>query len=231
MKPLLIPNCLHLAHRRVTRIFLAVALLLALSLMSTSFADAQAFEELKASEAYQKLEFGLGLPRKVDRNTGNKPKEYLSNYESLWAAPQGVRLLVQWLELRIPNYHLDIFSSGIRNDHGAVEAILRNRQRVKVTVTIQIPLPTYKTMARHKTLSTFNRYRPPALHAVGSQTVQIHGITVDYYRHATGACSVVLPTDQEGLINLYVTSCNDSAAMFEVAKALNLARLNQKLNS
>jgi hypothetical protein len=192
---------------------------------------AQSFEELKASEVYRKLELGEGLSHKGGRRSIATPKEYMSNYESIWAAPQGVRLLVQWLELRMANHSLDIFSSGIRNDHGAIEAVLRNRDRVKVMVTVQVPLPMYKTMAQNKTLGAFNRFRPPALQVVGSQTVELRGVKADYYRHASGACSVVIPTDQEGLINLYVASCTESEAMFEVAKLLNVERLNQKLNS
>jgi hypothetical protein len=217
---------------RQSRLSLLAGVVLASVLFAVSPAAlAQSFEELKASEAYRKLELGQRLTNNGDRRASQKAKEYMSNYESLWGAPQGVRLLVQWLELRMPNYKLDIFSSGIRNDHGGVEAILQNRQRVKVMVTIQIPIPMYKTMAQNKTLGSFNRFRPPSLLIVGSQTVDIHGIHADYYRHSSGACSVVIPTEQEGLINLQVASCTESAAMFEVAKLLNLERLNQKLNS
>lgn len=211
---------------------LSVGIALASSLLArTPTASAQSFEELKASEAYRKLELGEGVSRKSDRRLLTKSRDYMSNYESLWAAPQGVRLLVQWLELRMSNYKLDIFSSGIRNDHGGVEAMLQNRQRTKVMVTVQVPIPMYKTMAQNKTLGSFNRFRPPSLLVVGSQTVEIQGVKADYYRHSSGACSVVIPIDQAGLINLQVASCTESAAMFEVAKLLNIERLNQKLNS
>lgn len=219
-------NC-HIPPLRRSIATVLIGALIAYSSPATS----QSFEELKASEAYRKLEFSQGVPRKNQALAPKKSREYLGNYESLWAAPQGVRLLVQWLEMRMANFKLDIFSSGIRNDHGGVEAMLQSRQRIKVLVTVQIPIPTYKTMAQNKTLGSFNRFRPPVLDVAGSQTIEIHGTQADYYRHASGACSLVIPTEQAGLINLQVASCTESPTMFEVAKLLNLERLNQKLNS
>ncbi len=198
---------------------------------SPQMASTQTFDELQTSEAYRALELNQRSSRQRSPSFKKKSREYYGNYESLWAAPQGMRLLVDWLDMRLAKYRLTILSSGIKNDHGSVEAILQNQQRIKVLITLQVPIPTYKTMAQNKTLISFNRFRPPALAVVGSQIVEINGIKADYYRHATGACSVVIPIEQAGLINLQVGSCTQSSTMFEVANLLNVARLNQKLNS
>jgi hypothetical protein len=215
---------------------ISILVLLCVLTPHTDTVCAQSFDELKASEVYRKLELGEGLSRSninrdKNRRSSASLKDYTSNYESLWATPQGFRFLVQWLELHLPRYKLSIFASGTKNDHGSVEAILQNEQRIKVMVTIQVPKPTYKTMAQNRTLQSFNRFRPPLLEVVGGQTLEMHGVQVDYYRHTSGACSLVIPTDQEGLINLMVKSCIESEAMFDVARLINLERLNQKLNS
>jgi hypothetical protein len=194
-------------------------------------AAGQALEELKLSEAYRKLEFDQPLPPKGAQRKGSKPHEVLTNYDSLWSSSRGSRLLLQWIEARVPNYRLEILAAGYRKDHAGVDAVFQSRQKVKVAMTIQVPMPQYKTMAQHQTLASFNRYRPPLLDIVGSQKIELHGVQADYFRHSDGSCSVLIPTEQLGIINLIVSSCTESATMFEVAKLLNVARLNQKLTS
>lgn len=194
-------------------------------------ATAQALKELKQSEAYRKLDLDQPAPSKGAIRRRNRSTDVVSNYDSLWNSPHGARLLLQWIEARIPNYRMEVFTIGYRTDHAGVDVVFQNRQRAKVSVAIQVPMPQYKTMAQHNTLASFNRYRPPALDIVGSQKIELHGVEADYFRHTRGSCSVLIPIEQLGIINLSVESCTQSATMFEVAKLLNVARLNQKLTS
>lgn len=191
----------------------------------------QALDELKMSETYQKLERGLPGVRSAPNTRANKSLESVSNYEALWIASNNAKLLLQWIEIRIPKYKVDVNYSGHAEDHARAEAFFKNQQRTQVGLTIQIPKPLYRSMAQHRTLDAFNRYRPPALSTVGEQKVEIHGVQADYFRHSNGACSLLIPIEQMGIINLYVSHCSESEAMFDVAKQLNVERLNQKLNS
>lgn len=194
-------------------------------------AHGQSFEELKASEAYRKLESTESKTRNNNQKKRAQSLAAMSSYESLWQGPRGAHLLLQWAEARIANFQLEVFTAGYKQDHVGVEAFFKNRQRGKVTVTIQVPDPLYKEMAMQRTLASFNRFRPPALDVVGSQKVEIQGIQADYFRHSKGACSLLIPIEQAGIINLEVSSCTQSSLMFDVAKSLNLERLNQKLRS
>jgi hypothetical protein len=210
---------------------LLVSLVLLCISPAVNQAAGQALEELKQSEAYRKLEFEQPISSQGVIRKRAKSTDVMSNYDSLWNTVHGARLLLQWIEARIPNYRLEVFAAGYRNDHAGVDVVFHNRQRVKVSVAIQVPIPQYKTMAQHQTLASFNRYRPPALDVVGSQKIELHGVQADYFRRVGGSCSVLLPIEQLGIINLSVESCTQSTAMFEVAKLLNVARLNQKLTS
>lgn len=194
----------------------------------TAFSQSS-FDELKESEAYRKIELAPP-PQKRHSNKGS-PTTILSNYDSLWRSARGSHLLLQWVEARIPRHQLELRTTGIRSDHVVVEASLRNHDKVEVDLTIQVPKPEYKTMAELKTLLSFNQFRPPSLEIVGSQKAVLHGVEVDYYRIKDGSCSVVIPIEQHGIINLRVRQCTNSTAMFTVAKSLNLTRLNQKLTS
>ncbi|MFN4896659.1 MAG: hypothetical protein ACK5GN_01250 [Pseudomonadota bacterium] len=227
---------LNQSQRRTMRgkaqILVSLAILtIAFTFAPVRSAKGQALEELKLSEAYRKLELGQPSTPKNLRDKGVKSDGVLSNYESLWVSSTRARLLLQWVEARINNYRYEVFAAGHKTDHAVVETVFTNRQREQVAVTIQVPMPIYRTMAAHRTLASFNRFHPPALETVGSQKIELHGVQADYYRHKTGACSVVIPTEQLGVINLRVSTCTQSAVMFEVAKALNVARLNQKLTS
>jgi hypothetical protein len=98
-------------------------------------------------------------------------------------------------------------------------------------MTIQVPKPTFEEMAALKTLNSFNRYRPPALAVAAQQKIKIRGIEADYFRGEDGACSILIPIVHKGIINLSVEKCIESRMMFDAAEALDIERLNMKLNS
>jgi len=209
----------------------AVAALLVISISLPSFvANGQSLEELKSTEAYQRL-----LADDTQGSTGPGASQssgaVLNNYNSIWQSPSGARLLAQWIDAKIPNHRVEIADSSLRGDCASVELLVQNRQAVRINITIQVPKPQYKEMAKLKTLASFNRFRPPSLPAEGSQKVAIQSIQADFYRVQDGSCSLLIPLEQQGVVNLKVSRCTDSVAMFEAAKVLNLSRLNQKLTS
>lgn len=199
--------------------------------ITTPVAHGQSLEELKQSEIYRKLDLDAPVAPIKKSKKKARPEEVLTNYDSLWRTSQGAKLLLQWSDARIPNHRLEINSTTSRRDCAQVSVNFQNREGIEITAIIQVPKPTYKAMAEHRTLESFNRFRPPALDASGSQKVTFHGIESDYFRHRSGSCSILIPISQAGIINLFVPSCTQSQAMFEVAKLLNVSRLNEKLTS
>jgi len=193
-------------------------------------ANCQSLEELKYSEAYRNLGFD-GPTNKPVVKKDKLSNEVFSNYDSLWDNKKGAIQLLQWSDARIPNYRLQMTIAHSRYDCAHASATLRSRERVDVALVIQVPKPTYKAMADHQTLESFNRFRPPTLDVVGSQKVEIHGIQADYFRHRDGGCSLLIPIARQGIIDLSVPSCTQSEVMFETAKLLNVSRLNAKLTS
>ena len=208
---------------------LAVFLLLFLFAQPRS-ANCQSLEELKQSEAYRKLGFD-GTTRQSVTRKDQHTTEVLTNYASLWDNRRGAKLLLQWSDARIPKYQLAVLLVESRHDCAHASATLKNREKIAVTLVIQVPKPMYKDMADQQTLESFNRFRPPTLDVVGSQKVELHGVQADYFRHRDGACSLLIPIARQGIINLSVSSCTQSEVMFEAAKLLNVSRLNTKLTS
>jgi hypothetical protein len=111
------------------------------------------------------------------------------------------------------------------------QALLLNKQFVRVRVDVLVPRVEYATMAQYNTLQSFNQFRPPTLDVIADQIVEIQGMEANYYRTGKGECSLLFKVERLGIVNLAVEKCSDSKVMMDIARQLNFARLNQKLLS
>jgi len=162
----------------------------------------------------------------------NRSKEMpRTNYEALWTSERPGSELLQWLGATLSGFKVISRSANQRKEYAHGFIIFTNREKVSVELTIQVPHPSYLTMAQYGTLADFNRFRPPALDVVADQTVPIQGIEAKYYRARDGACSLLFPLEKYGIVNLYTQKCSDAPIMMSIAKSLNFARVNQKLTS
>jgi hypothetical protein len=162
----------------------------------------------------------------------NRSKEIpRTNYEALWISTRPGSELLQWLGATVSGFKISSRSTNQRKEYAQGFMVFTNREKVSVELTIQVPHPSYLTMAQYGTLADFNRFRPPALDVVADQTVPIQGIEAKYYRARNGSCSLLFPVEKYGIVNLYTNKCSDAPIMMSIAKALNFARVNQKLTS
>jgi hypothetical protein len=193
-------------------------------------ATAQSLTELKKSELWN--EFNLSESQAPTKRPGGaRKREIISNYDSLWETKNGSQLLLEWIGGRIRHFSRERVHSSVKGECATSGATLKDREGTRVYLSIVVPMPTYRDMAKLKTLPSINRFRPPALDVVAQQKIKIRGIDADYFRINGGECSILIPIEQQGVINLAVEKCTDSHAMLEVANALDIERLNLKLTS
>lgn len=191
---------------------------------------AQSLEELKALPAYRKLSEGVAKANPGASQTNPEAFAH-SNFGSLWTNSRSPALLLSWLQAKVPEYRYSETSIGLKRDHAGAQALLFNKQSVRVQLDVLIPRTEYVTMAQFNTLLSFNQFRPPALDVIAEQVIPIQGIDANYYRTTKGECSLLFKVERLGIVNLAVDKCTDSKVMMDIAKQLNFARLNQKLLS
>jgi hypothetical protein len=198
---------------------------------TTIVAECQTFDELKQLPAYQKLSDpnkGKGLNR---GDVGATNVNAQTNFGSLWTSPRNAANLLLWLQAKIPGYKYTETIVGLNREHVGAQALLYNKNFVRVRVDVLVPRVEYSTMAQYNTLQSFNQFRPPTLDVIADQIIPIQGMEANYYRTNKGECSLLLKIERLGIVNLAVEKCSDSKVMMDVAKQLNFARLNQKLLS
>ena len=198
--------------------------------VTCTYAQGQTLDELKELPAYRKLTVDGPKSRKApeDGIAGVNPN---TNFASLWANPRNASSLLSWLQAKIPGYKYMETSVGLHHEHVGAQALLYNKQFVRVRVDVLVPRVEYSTMAQYNTLRSFNQFRPPTLDVIADQVVPVQGMEASYYRTGKGECSLLFKVERLGIVNLSVDKCADSKVMMDVAKQLNFARLNQKLLS
>jgi hypothetical protein len=205
-----------------------IASTVALSLFAPC--SAQTLKEVLESDPYRKVAGAAEAAGRVrEQSAARKPA--VTNYELLWHTRKPGSMLLDWIGAKNTGAAASHVAVGIRQEYAHASVNLSNREGVRVELTIQVPRPEYVTMAEYKTLSSFNRFRPPALDVVADQVVPFQGAEATYYRHQDGACSLFFTVAKQGIVNLYTKRCSDSSVMMKFAKTLNFERLSSKLNS
>lgn len=202
--------------------FLSVGCLLALAPIRS---EAQTFDEILQSRELQKIEREHTYKKEV------YDADPTSNFASIWESSSSPKLLLTWLGVAFTRYRLTESTAGIFAEYAGASILLRSKEGVPVRLDVQVPKPSYWTMAKLKTLASFNRFRPPTLDVIAEQVVPIQGLEANYYRTSKGECSLLFNIEKMGIVNLSTRKCADSRVMMDVAKSLDFARLNQKLTS
>jgi hypothetical protein len=192
---------------------------------------AQTLKEVMESAPYRKVASDAeAVTRAKIRKSAREPN-VTTNYQLLWRNLKPGSILLDWLGVRNASGKISQASLGMHTEFANGSVNISDREGVRVEITVQVPKPEFVTMAEYKTLSSFNRFRPPALDVVADQVVPFEGIEATYYRHQNGACSLLFNVAKQGIVNLYTRRCSDSSVMMKIAKSLNFERLNSKLNS
>ena len=219
----------------VVRGLTLIGLLSALrSIVHLPIASADNLKDLLESEPYRKVAGGLDrAPENGKKKLVGNPEEVEAhtNYDLLWRTMRPGILLLDWIGVRNTRARVAVSIVTPHAEYAQAHATLSNREKVVVDLTIRVPRPEFLTMAEYRTLSGFNKFRPPALDITADQVIPLHGMEASYYRHRDGACSLLFEISKHSIVNLYTKNCADSRVMMDFAKGLDFKRLSSKLDS
>jgi hypothetical protein len=207
--------------------FLLAALIttLLLSLITMQASAAQGLKDVLGSDAMRKIT----SETKKNPNAGLENIDPYSNYAMIWDKEMTPKILNEWLGVRIIGYNASKEAASALPQYAAASITLTDRNHVSVQIDTLVPRDSYASMAQHRLISAFNKFRPPSLDVIAEQVISIQGLEANYYRTRNGACSIVFDIERHGIVNLRVKRCSDSKVMMDIANALTFSRLNQKL--
>ena len=198
---------------------------------------AETLRDVLRSPAMQKVE--LATQKARQRRYGNRDytegwlngMDASSNYALLWANGRGPALAMNWIGADLPRHKLGEVETERSRIIAKSFTRIWNIERVAVQIELLFPHPTYFEMVELRTLKELNDYEPPSLDIVFDEAIPIGKYTGRYMRTPRNKCSLLIKMSKHAVLNLSVRRCEDSNAMMEIAKRLDLDRLNKKLDS
>jgi hypothetical protein len=197
---------------------------------------AETLENIVDSKAMQDFKIS---GTKLQRNkTGAAPNtawlrglEPGSNFAAIWSSSNGPQLLLNWAGAKLPYMHYRRAHSFRTRDVVSGEVELSASQRETARLAIMVPHPSISPLVEANVLEEFRRLRPPMLEVASEKPIPLavgHGTL---YEHKKGGGSLVIPISQHGLINITISDFKKSQFLIDIAKGLDIDRLNRKLDS
>jgi hypothetical protein len=94
-----------------------------------------------------------------------------------------------------------------------------------------VPNPSISPLVEANVFEEFRRLRPPMLAAVSEKPIPLATGQGTLYEHKKGGGSLVIPISKNGLINITIKDFKKSQMLIDIAKGLDIDRLNRKLDS
>ena len=210
--------------------------LLAAAILALGSLKAETLKDIKGSRAMQKILLDTKKARQT-RDGDDVQGSWLvgieptSNFAELFGSGKGPRLLLNWAGTNLYGYRLTKEFWFRKREYAHAILAFRDLARNEVLLNILVPHPTYKVMAQLKTLGVFNQFVPPQLKVQVSEELDIKGHKAKFYRTPNAKCSIHIELEKLGILNLSVKSCKNSRMMMDVARRLDLERLNRKLST
>ena len=139
-----------------------------------------------------------------------------SNFSTIWTSSNAPQLLLNWVGAKLPYMRYKRPRSTRSRDFVSAEVELSTSQRELSHLLIMVPHPSISPLVEANVLEEFRRLRPP----LGT-----------LYEHKNGGGSLVIPVSQNGLINITIADFKKSQMLIDIAKGLDIERLNRKLDS
>ena len=214
------------------------ALALSVSTMLLT-ANAETLDNLMGSKTMQDFEISETVLNRSQNKKKRSPLEAqwlrgidpTSNFGSIWESGNAPQLLLNWCGAKLPFVQYRRPHSARTKDFVLAEVELANFDRINSRLTIMVPHPSIAPLVEANVLEEFRRLKPPALDVVGQKPISLTVGAGTLYEHKKGAASLVIPIAQYGLINLWTLHYKDAQALIDIAKGLDIDRLNRKLDS
>ena len=204
--------------------------------LSLRLASASPLENLVQSKTMQHFKTSEGnvtknAPPGQRRDTYLKGIDPTSNFAILWRQPNGGLELLNWAGAKLPNYRAHKARSVRKDEIVLGEIDLLDSKKATAKVTIVVPHPSMSPLVEANVLPEMRGYKPPVLKVVSEKTIALTEATGTLYETEQGACVIVVPLEQKSLVNIGMADCKNTDMLVDIAKSLDIPRLNRKLNS
>jgi len=215
------------------------ALLLAAITWGTSASThchAETLENVIESKAMQEFKQSGNVnmnrdKRAVQMNQWLRGVDPNSNFAAIWTSSNAPQLLLNWAGAKLPYMHYKRARSSRSRDLVLAEVELSTSQREVSHLSIMIPHPSIAPLVEGNVLEEFRRLRPPILEVISEKPIPLSTSQGTLYERKDGGGSLVIPISQNGLINITISDFKKSQMLIDIAKGLDIDRLNRKLDS
>ncbi|MEY4667483.1 MAG: hypothetical protein RL518_182 [Pseudomonadota bacterium] len=208
--------------------------LLWLSPFSCCFAET--LENIIESKAMQDFKISGTVNQNRNKASANVNQwlrgiETGTNFASLWTSSNAPHLLLNWSGAKLPYMHYKRPRSARSRDLISAEVELSTSQRDIARLSIMVPHPSIAPLVEANVFEEFRRLRPPMLETVSEKPIPLTVGQGTLYEHKKGGGSLLIPIAQNGVINITIADFKRSQLLIDIAKGLDIERLNRKLDS
>jgi hypothetical protein len=212
------------------------ALSVSLGLITATHSEAETLENIIESKAMQDFKQSGTVNLRRDKkaaalNQWLRGIDPNSNFSTIWTSSNAPQALLNWAGAKLPYMHYKRPRSARSRDFVSAEVDLSTSQREVSHLVIMVPHPSISPLVEANVLEEFRRLRPPMLEVVSEKPIPLTGAQGTLYEHKEGGGSLVIPISQNGLINITITDFKKSQMLIDIAKGLDIERLNRKLDS
>lgn len=154
-----------------------------------------------------------------------------TNMARVFLGEHGEALPLRWVSDEISGYSLGSTIRIRESEYVGAFRRLSDDAFNEFQITAMVPHPRFESIASLGLIKAFARLRPPLLRVDRSENISELGVNALIYYRSEGGCSLVLPADKGSIINLETPNCRAKMKLIDLAKQLNIKRLNSKLAS
>jgi len=155
----------------------------------------------------------------------------MSNFAMVFGSSRGPGMLLSWAGTNLPGFQVGEVETHRGRETAQARVFFSVGKQHRVYLQIIVPHPTFYTMVEQNTLPEVRELEPPELKVIASDEIEINKKTASFYRYDKKKCSLLFRLTKHTRVNLWVKNCADSKQMLDVARLLDLERLEAKLDT
>lgn len=155
-----------------------------------------------------------------------------TNFARLFLSEKGPLNLLDWLGTVIPGFSPGNDASIRETEYVGATKSFRDEELNEFTLLVLVPHPKYSSEVGLGLERRFAENEPPYLKVLSSEKIELRaGYSAVLYAQEEGACSLVIKTVRNSMINLSAKTCALKSTLIDLAQKLDLERLSMKLQS
>jgi hypothetical protein len=157
-----------------------------------------------------------------------------TNFAKLFTSADGPQLLIEWI--------------GVPRDLGPRQSTYSREREYVIAlrkfdtphsgvaeISVMVPHPKYRQARVLGLLPEFSALTPPKLKVTRQINLEINNHTAQYFDHELDRdavkCTIVIPLVVDAVLVVSANRCQNTDALIEIGRSIDLERLEAKLNS